>query len=154
MKKLNELGGLRAFRVDTITFGPEADSEGNAVAHIAIPENFLPIALTGKIGALLIPATGSIIQNPTQPIEFSYNFSRGDDGTSSDMATWTGWSASIGERGYTTPELRINTDQIYNDVHYEGFTIITINMDTSISTAKPDIPLYIIGVTTSLNQES
>ena len=157
MKSLNELGGLRAFRVDTITFGPETDSEGNSIAHIAIPENFLPIAMTGKIGALLIPATGSLTQNPTQTIEFCSNFVRGSHGTSFDLATWTGWNANIGEKGYTAPELRINTDLTYDIVGVEGFTDIVYGEDEvegSYATAKPDTPLYIIGVNTSLNQKN
>ena len=157
MKKLNELGGLRAFRVDTITFGPDNDQDGNIIAHIAIPENFLPIALTGKIGALLIPATGSLTQNPTQTIEFSSNFVRGPEGVSFNSATWTGWNASIGENDFTTPELRITTDMTIDDLGGEGFTDIIVRKNESgrnYATAKPEIPLYIIGVNTSLNQEN
>lgn len=157
MKSLNELGGLRAFRVDAITFGPDADGNGNLIAHIAIPENFLPIALTGKIGALLIPATGSLTQNPTQTIEFSSNFIRGPEGVSFNSAMWTGWNASIGEKGFTTPELRITTDMTISDLEGEGFIDIIIRKNENgrdYATAKPEIPLYIIGVNTSLNQEN
>lgn len=157
MKSLNELGGLRAFRVDTITFGPDSDADGNIIAHIAIPENFLPIALTGKIGALLIPATGSLTQNPTQTIEFCSNFVRNAQGTSFNSATWTGWNASIGEKSYTTTELRITTDMTIDDIDAEGFTDIILRKNESgrnYATAKPEIPLYIIGVNTSLNQEN
>lgn len=145
MKRLNELGGLRAFRVDAITFGPETDSDGNSIAHIAIPKNFLPIAMTGKIGALLIPSTESPTKNPTEIIKFSPN------------ATWKGWNVNIGEHGYTTPELCINTDLTYDIVGVEGFTDIVYGEDEvegSYATAKPDTPLYIIGVNTSLNQKN
>lgn len=153
MKKLNELGGLRAFRVDTITFGPDADESGNAHVHISIPENFLPIALTGKIGALLIPATGEVTKNPTGIVRFHYiaNY----DGTPTRYdANWTNWNADVGSKAETTPELRFNGDDTPDSILDEGFEKISKNeLDGSII-AKPDIPLYVIGVATTLYEEN
>ena len=156
MKKLNELGGLRAFRVDTIKFGPNPyDTQSdNAGVYINLPENFLPIALTGKIGALLIPENGSSTKSTTQTISFCYNFQRSNDRTSFDQAIWTGWGATVGESGYTTPELYFAGDDTVSSILSEGFEEVYEDEIDHTIIAKPDIPLYVIGVTTSLNEEN
>lgn len=153
MKKLNELGGLRAFRVDTITFGPEGDENGNCIVHIAIPENFLPIALSGKIGALLIPATDQVTNNPTGIVKFDYTANY--DGTPTQYtANWNKWQANVGSKAKTTPELRFNGDDTYESILSEGFEEVYRDENKYFITAKPDIPLYVIGVATTLFEEN
>lgn len=152
MKRLNELGGLRAFRVDTIAFvGPNTTE--NCKAHILLPENFLPIALTGKIGSLLLPSDEGVNVNATQSIQFDYNIEE----TVSDNALWTGWDADLGRRSFTTPELRIGTDKSIDLITSEGFEEISKSADSDTGAitikAKPDRPLYVVGVSSTLNTE-
>ena len=150
MKSLNELGGLRAFRVDTIGFMSDGDEDGNALALIAIPENFLPIALTGKIGALLCSPEG-VNSNETQNILFGYS----TEESGSNTAQWTGWSADIGSLAFTTPVLRIGTDKPIGLITSEGFEEISKSTyrGTIRIKAKPDRPLYVVGVSSTLNAE-